>query len=88
MDPNTNLTTQLEKARAILRAADTCADVNGNLTHAEAEHMANLAVELAEHVEALNQWITRGGFYPLAWENGRRTAIQRMERALKGEVAS
>lgn len=29
------------------------------------------ALELAEHVAALDEWLSNGGFLPLAWMKGR-----------------
>jgi len=55
MDPNANLTEQRQIAKAIL--ADPDAHTYG-------------AVRLAELVEALDEWIGRGGFLPTEW--GRR----------------
>lgn len=54
MDPNANLKEQLEIARAILsdKEYDTGYD----------------AVRLAELVEALHEWIMKGGFLPDAWK--------------------
>ena len=52
MDPNANLSEQLELAKAIV-ATD----------HPEPED----AERLAELVLALDDWITRGGFLPDSW---------------------
>lgn len=52
MDPNENL----ERQRRI---------VAGILSSVQAD---DRAVELAELVEALDQWITNGGFLPKEWE--------------------
>lgn len=53
MDPNANLKEQLEIARAIL--SDDEYDTGYD------------AVRLAELVEALNEWIVKGGFLPKDW---------------------
>jgi hypothetical protein len=56
MDPNANITEQLELATAL---------VDGTLTY---DHERTTAgEELAELVLALDEWITRGGFLPGRW---------------------
>jgi hypothetical protein len=57
MDPNENLKQQLAIARAIL--AD------------KSDHSFG-AVQLAELVEALDGWITKGGFLPDRWRKDPR----------------
>ena len=57
MDPDENLKQQLELAGAIL-----------HLYHQDSGYDAtDDAVRLAELVQALNDWIVRGGFPPDAW---------------------
>ena len=56
MDPNTNLQEQRRIAKAIL--ADPDAQTHG-------------AVRLAELVEALDEWISRGGFIPATWKGSK-----------------
>lgn len=57
MDPNENLKQQLELAGAIL-----------HLYHQDSGYDATEdAARLAELVQALNDWIVRGGFPPAAW---------------------
>ena len=56
MDPDANLAEQAKLARRIL-AADDAGDY--------ADHDAS---RLAELVEALDEWIRRGGFLPQAWK--------------------
>ena len=56
MDPNANLKQQLQRALKILRDADSGRpDENDGLL-------------LAELVQALDEWIRRGGFLPDAWK--------------------
>lgn len=59
MDPNANLSRQRELAAMILYAAD-----------AGETNVIELAAELAEYVQALDEWMTRGGFAPAAWNIG------------------
>lgn len=54
MDPNANLQEQLSIAKAIL---------------ADKQEHTFIGVRLAELVEALDGWITRGGFLPESWGN-------------------
>jgi hypothetical protein len=59
MDPDANLREQRELTARIIRALDfseplRAVDVN----------------RLAELVTALDEWLTRGGFLPVAWRQG------------------
>lgn len=55
MDPNATL--------AALRAL-----ADGVLNHTEdGENLTSVAVDLAEHFDALDEWLSRGGFLPAAW---------------------
>lgn len=80
MDPNVNLHEQLTLARRILAMAESesklyrrnareCDDKAARLAAQEA--MADDAQDLAERVVALNEWIEKGGFYPMAWRDAR-----------------
>jgi len=53
MDPNSNLQEQRRIAKAILANPDA---------------QSYGAVRLAELVEALDEWISRGGFHPAPWK--------------------
>lgn len=53
MDPNATYEILSTRARQILEREDT-----------EDEH----AVEMAEHFQALDQWLHTGGFLPSAWQ--------------------
>jgi len=57
MDPNTTLAEALELAQAIL---------SGELS---ADSQLDASERLAEKVQALDDWITRGGFLPGAWQS-------------------
>jgi hypothetical protein len=58
MDPTANLREQLEIVRAILDLE--CEPI-------EPARLRIAAERLAELVEALNGWLSRGGFLPLQW---------------------
>jgi hypothetical protein len=58
MDPTANLREQLEIVRAIL-------DLEREPI--EPARLRIAAERLAELVEALNGWLSRGGFLPLQW---------------------
>lgn len=60
MDPNSNLAEQLRIARDILHAFDR------ELPWDDAE-----VTRLAELVEALDGWLSKGGFLPEAWSTNR-----------------
>jgi hypothetical protein len=65
MDPNANLAQQLDIAKRILALIDGDGEISG--TAAIADRVIALAEELAERVEALDHWITGGGFLPERW---------------------
>ena len=73
MDPNANLREQRETVREIQRCGDkehpreTCA-------------CADLADRLAELVEGLDNWLSRGGFPPLEWKDADFKAVKRLAR--------
>lgn len=68
MDPNANLSEQLQAARALL--AMKCVGT-ANECHAMTENqMAEEAPRLAELVIALHEWISAGGFLPDTWADG------------------
>ena len=60
MDPNTNLQQQRRLAAEILRLRDA--------RKPDEFRICNLADELSELVQALDGWISRGGFLPDAWQ--------------------
>lgn len=61
MDPDAALRVARERARELLeRGAD-----------ASSLDVANAADELAEAFDALDGWLSRGGFLPDAWSAGR-----------------
>lgn len=56
MDPNANLAEQLRLAQLIRDCDDNSCSLCGQR-----------GARLAELVEALNEWISKGGFLPFAW---------------------
>lgn len=64
MDPDENLKKQRELVAEILHLADTD---DASMTDSTTA-LGNLGIELAEHVAALDQWISRGGFIPARWK--------------------
>ncbi len=64
MDPLANIEEQTSLARAILERIDEDADDHGRLGLGTAEHVADLAGQLAERVLALDEWRRSGGFDP------------------------
>lgn len=67
MDPNANLASQRSTVSQILTLWDHCND-NGTLTEESEIQLAHLAHRLAELVEALDGWITKGGALPAKWQ--------------------
>lgn len=57
MDPNANLEEQRQIVATLL--AGPCGDAD------------NLGMRLAELAQALDEWITKGGFLPADWQKGR-----------------
>lgn len=57
MDPDTCLKELLALAAEIIRQNDS-----------GEEDQAELAVELAEHAQNLDQWLFKGGFMPARWK--------------------
>jgi len=68
MDPNANLSEQRRLAAQFLAIMDDYDEATGEPTRAIRE--ADV-FRLAELVEALDEWIARGGFLPTAWQAGR-----------------
>lgn len=54
MDPNETLKNLRELARVVL-------EVGGDEAHAD-------CIDLAEHLQALDDWLSKGGAKPDAWE--------------------
>lgn len=68
MDPTANLDATLERARGIIQTIDSSEGDDWSETDREIlESLAQQANELAELVDALNGWITGGGFLPEQW---------------------
>lgn len=63
MDPNANLTRQLELSKRLIACSDS-----SDCTQCMAD-----GFELAELVESLNGWISKGGFLPEQWKSGKMT---------------
>ena len=66
MDPNANLKEQLDLVEEINDIRNHCFD-DGTYNDAQAEELQQIAVRLAELIEALDAWIKMGGFLPKLW---------------------
>jgi hypothetical protein len=66
MDPTANLREQLELAARSQQIWDECPE-DGNWTEDQEIELSHICIRLGELVEALNGWITKGGFYPEQW---------------------
>lgn len=62
MDPDANLTEQLELAAVDWTGKDT-----DELTPQELSDLHDAHIRLCDLVQALDQWRTRGGFLPARW---------------------
>lgn len=65
MDPRANLQGQRENARRVMEIWDSVEDGDGPSEEAEVE-LAEIALEQAQLFQALDQWLTNGGFSPWA----------------------
>lgn len=75
MDPNEALK-RIREAVAALRAAEKRADEKKETAEAWTEAVAALGEghldNLLEHVEALDGWLSKGGFLPTDWAGAKR----------------
>lgn len=69
MDPNANLDEQLDLMKRIRAIQDACTD-DGFFTDDQRANIISMGLRLAELVEALDHWITGGGFIPERWIDG------------------
>lgn len=68
MDPNANLQKQREIVQRLQELHDVGRQHSGLDISDEDEVMA-LAMQLAELVEALDGWLSKGGFLPDVWKH-------------------
>lgn len=66
MDPDTNLREQLALAREIIELVDGNAREDGSMPDDVAQEVASKADELANLVDAMGEWLNKGGFPPTA----------------------
>lgn len=67
MDPDANLREQRELARAIIERFDRVDEHTGRYSDLDMEGQISDAERLAELIQALDEWITKGGFLPKDW---------------------
>lgn len=67
MDPNANLKEQRELVAIIHRLSDATSELEGGALTQATVALSQHAERLAELVEALDEWITGGGFLPQGW---------------------
>ena len=63
MDPEANIREQGEIADVVMTIWDACSD-DGDFTEEQQQHLIFHAYRLAELIQAMNEWIKRGGFLP------------------------
>jgi hypothetical protein len=73
MDPNANLEEQITLAKQILERQDAFdpdvpCEYEQKFTENYYTSQADAAERLAELVEALHEWIKKGGFLPKEWQ--------------------
>ncbi len=66
MDPNANLSETRRIVRTINEIQDACPD-DGDYTDRQLQQLARHANRLAELSEALDGWLSSGGFFPSRW---------------------
>ena len=67
MDPNANLAEQRELVIEALSIKDDCSD-DGTYSNDQQQRLAVIATELAELVDALDEWLSsKDGFLPNDW---------------------
>lgn len=69
MDPNEALRRLRELATAGRTYAEECQQDEGGMTEME-EELADTVVAIVAQVEALDSWLSQGGFPPEAWTEG------------------
>ncbi len=67
MDPNAALTAMREAIEEIKGIEDRCGERDGEVLPIDVATLQHTAFELASFAEALDGWISRGGFLPRAW---------------------
>jgi len=67
MDPEKTLADLRELSQAIVNEHDNPADDLGSLSMDQYITIAGLASDLAESVQAIDAWLSRGGFLPKLW---------------------
>jgi len=75
MDPEANLSEQLSIAAEIIEIIDERGDEDGNLCDEDKDEVVDNANRLAELVQALDEWLRRGGFLPKRWAADRRGTV-------------
>lgn len=66
MDPDANLQELLRLASRSQQLWDECPE-DGEWTGDQKEELSQICIRLGELAEALDGWITKGGFYPKRW---------------------
>ncbi len=67
MDPDSNIREQTSIAREINKIRDAADPDTGRYTVAQLDDLSDAAMRLAELVETLDGWLTRGGYLPHMW---------------------
>ena len=67
MDPDANLAEQMKLASSIIAMIDEYADEYGAIPDDIKDAIVDDANRLAELVQALGGWVSRGGFLPAAY---------------------
>lgn len=68
MDPNENMAQQRQIAARIMQRMSRADAEDRDYNKEELVNLADLAVELAELTQSLDEWLSRGGFKPKEWE--------------------
>ncbi len=71
MDPDANLEEQREVTADIMKIRDAADPYTGEFTEDQELELVTHAERLAELAQALDEWISKGGFLPKPWKASR-----------------
>ncbi len=79
MDPNAARSTMIEKANTVLAQISQLADSMDPKVPSHLDPLLDTAMELAEAVHDLDEWLRAGGFLPDVWDIGTMRNLRRKQ---------